>query len=349
MERHMMIEHTEQYRQAEARLWTTMLGTLPAEHDLELPNLHMRVRALVVGEGPTLLFVHGGPNAASTWAPLVQLLPDFRCVLLERPGCGLSPLPRNPPRAVRHYATQLIGDMLATLDNELAAIVASSFGSYCALAWALAHPARARRMVHLGCPALVPGQRIPLPMLLPSIPGLGALVRALEPATPAATWRSFRRMGHAAPILRRPNVAALLAWYTALMRHTPTQANDQRLFSHVRPGDALTTHELARLPVPMSFSWGEADTFGGAHVARALVEHMPNATLELLAGGGHLPWLDAPERVAAHIRAFIAQGQAIQAHTRDTLFENTGGTHNAIFPLDTCAAAAAEVGAQASE
>jgi pimeloyl-ACP methyl ester carboxylesterase len=313
MERHTMIEHTEQYRQAEARLWTTILGALPIEHSLELPNLHTRVRALVVGQGPPLLFVHGGPNAASTWAPLVRLLPDFRCVLLERPGCGLSPLPPYPPRAVRRYAAQLIGDALAALDEKPAVIVASSFGSYCALVWALAHPSRAERMVHLGCPALVPGQRIPLPMLLPIIPGLGALARALEPATPTATWRSFGRMGHAAPILRRPDIAAQLMWYTALMRHTPTQANDQRLFGHIRRGDALSASELARLPAPMSFFWGDADTFGGADVARALVEHMPNATLELLAGGGHLPWLDAPERVAAHIRAFIAQGQTIQA------------------------------------
>ncbi|HEU5100936.1 MAG TPA: alpha/beta hydrolase [Roseiflexaceae bacterium] len=343
-----MVEHTEQYRQAEARLWTTLLGALPAEHALELPNLHTRVRALVVGQGPTLLFVHGGPNAASTWAPLVRLLPDFRCVLLERPGCGLSPLPRNPPRPVRRYAAQLIGGGLAALDEQPAAIVASSFGSYCALTWALAHPAQAGRMVHLGCPALVPGQRIPLPMLLPIIPGLGALMRALEPATPVATWRSFQRMGHAAPTLRRPEVAALLVWYTTLMRYTPTQANDQKLFGDVRPGDALTTHELARLPVPMSFFWGEADTFGGAHVARALVAHIPNATLEFLVGGGHLPWLDAPERAAAHIRAFM-EGQAIQAYTCDTPFENTEGPHNAIFPLDTCAAAGAEVGAQAPQ
>ena len=344
-----MVEHTEQYRQAEARLWITLLGALPEEHALELPNLHTRVRALVIGQGPTLLFVHGGPNAASKWAPLIRLLPDFRCVLLERPGCGLSPLARNPPRPVRRYAAQLIGDGLAALDEQPAAIVASSFGSYCALAWALAHPAQARRMVHLGCPALVPGQRIPLPMLLPIVPGLGALLRALEPATSAATWRSFRRMGHAAPISRRPDVAALLAWYTALMRHTPTQANDQRLFGRIRRGDALSASELARLQAPMSFFWGDADTFGGARVARALVEHIPNAALELVAGGGHLPWLDAPERAAAHIRAFTIQGQAIQAHVYDTPFENTGGTHNAIFPLDICAAAGAELGAQAAE
>jgi pimeloyl-ACP methyl ester carboxylesterase len=299
-----MNEHTEHYRQAEASLWTTILGALPVEHALELPSLHTRVRMLVVGQGPTLLFVHGGPSAASKWAPLVRQLPDFRCVLLERPGCGLSPLPPDPPRTVRQYGARLISDALAALGEEPFALVASSFGSYCALAWALADPARAMGMVHLGCPALVPGQRIPLPMLLPIIPGLGGLVRALEGATLAATWRSFRRMGHAAPTLRRPDVAALLVWYTALMCHTPTQANDQRLFRRIRRSDALSADELARLSAPMSFFWGAGDTFGGAHVAHALVEHLPNAALEVLVGGGHLPWLDAPEQAAAHLRRY---------------------------------------------
>lgn len=289
----------------------TVLGALPVEHWLELPSLHTRLRMLVVGQGPTLVFVHGGPNAASKWAPLVRQLPDFRCVLLERPGCGLSPLPPDPPRAVRQYGAQLMSDALAALGEEPSAIVASSFGSYCALAWALAHSARTTGMVHLGCPALVPGQRIPLPMLLPIIPGLGGLVRALEGTTPAAIWRSFQRMGHAAPTLRRPDVAALLVWYTMLMCHTPTQASDQRLFGRIRRPDALSASDLARLRVPMSFFWGAADTFGGTQVAHALVERLPNAALEVLVDGGHLPWLDAPERAAAHIRAFLAQGQAM--------------------------------------
>jgi pimeloyl-ACP methyl ester carboxylesterase len=36
---------------------------------------------------------------------------------------------------------------------------------------------------------------------------------------------------------------------------------------------------------------------------------MPDSRLELLDGSGHLPWLDAPERAAEHIRGFL-EGQA---------------------------------------
>ncbi|HEX5691458.1 MAG TPA: alpha/beta hydrolase, partial [Roseiflexaceae bacterium] len=132
----------ERYREAERRLWMACVGSLPSEHTVALPRLGSRVRLLEYGHGPTLLFVHGGPNAASTWAPLVKRLPDFRCVLLERPGCGLSELPATPAKRVRQQMVDLLDDALAALDSQPAAIVASSFGSFATLAFAVAQPAR---------------------------------------------------------------------------------------------------------------------------------------------------------------------------------------------------------------
>jgi pimeloyl-ACP methyl ester carboxylesterase len=301
-----MPQPLERYRAAETRLWRQIVGDLPSEQYLALPQLQTRVRVLTYGEGPTLLFVHGGPNAASVWTPLVKFLPDFRCVLLERPGCGLSDLPPQPPRTVHTYAQQLIADTLAGLDTEPEAIVASSFGSYCVLAFAVAHPSSVRRLLHMGCPALIPGGRVPLPFVLPMIPGLGGLVRKLEPPSLAASLRSFRGMGHGDAVMKRDDIAELMEWYTALTRDTATRTNDQTLFGRIRPSDALSYAALGTLNVPTSFFWGESDTFGGARVARALVQHMPSTVLEMVEASGHVPWVDAPERAATHVRAFVA-------------------------------------------
>lgn len=266
-----------------------------------------RVRLLASsGNGPTLLFVHGGPSAASKWAPLVERLPDFRCLLLERPGCGLSELPRAGPRRVRAYVAQMVDDALTALDSEPAAIVASSFGSFCVLAAALARRDRMPRLVHMGCPALAPGVATPLSSVLPALPGAGAVVRALQPPSFERSRRSFEGMGHAPSVLRSAELTAFLDWYTALMRHTDTRANDSRLFGRVRPRDALSTRELSDLDVPMSFFWGEDDSFGEAAVGEGIVEALPSASLETLAGGGHLPWLDAPDRAADHVRSAVA-------------------------------------------
>ena len=49
------------------------------------------------GEGPAVVFIHGASNGGSSWASLVARLDGFRCIMLDRPGCGLSdPLPTRP-------------------------------------------------------------------------------------------------------------------------------------------------------------------------------------------------------------------------------------------------------------
>lgn len=298
------------YRDSERRLWESWVGEAPTERWIELPTVRARVRLLEHGAGPTLLFVHGGPNAASKWAPLVARLPDFRCLLLERPGCGLSVLPRDAPVGVRPHVAQIVHDALGAIDAEPDALIASSFGSFCVLAFALAHPDRApRRIIHMGCPALVPGVKTPLANVLPALPVVGALVRRLQPPSLERTTRAWKEMGHSPAVLRRPEVTEFLEWYTDLTRCTDTRANDNHLFGRVRPRDALSEDELARIEVPMSFLWGEDDSFGDVSVARRIVEALPAATLETVPDGGHLPWLDVPERAASHVRAAVAPAE----------------------------------------
>ena len=295
-----------QYRASERRLWDSLVGEPPAERWVELPSVRVRVRLLEHGNGPTLFFVHGGPSAASKWAPLVARLPDFRCVLLDRPGCGLSDALPRMPRRIRPYAAQVVDDALVALEGKPAALVASSFGSFCVLALALMHPTRIPpRVIHMGCPALAPGVRTPLANVLPALPGVGAVVRRLQPPSAERTDKSWRRMGHSPAVLSRPETKQFLEWYTDLMHYTDTRANDNRLFGRVRPRDALSEEELARIDAPTSFVWGENDSFGDASVARRIVGALPSATLETVSGGGHLPWLDAPDRAASHVRAAV--------------------------------------------
>src|SRR5216684_2208051 len=77
------------YREAERRLWDS-LGVTPTEQRLHLDRIGTTVRVQEMGEGPAVVFVHGGSTSGASWAPLVARLDGFRCVVLDRPGCGLS-------------------------------------------------------------------------------------------------------------------------------------------------------------------------------------------------------------------------------------------------------------------
>ena len=120
------------YRAAEARLWQ-QYDLAPTEHFLRLPGLNTTVRVLEIGAGEPVLFVHGSPNAAPKWAPLVAQLAGTRCLLLDRPGCGLSAPVDYRGRDVRAFGADLLAQTLDALGLEQADVVASSLGGALAL------------------------------------------------------------------------------------------------------------------------------------------------------------------------------------------------------------------------
>ena len=137
------------YRAAELRYWA-MEGVAPTEVWLDLAHTAARVRVQVVGDGPPVLFVHGANNAGTSWGPLAARMSGFRCLLLDRPGCGLSE--RLPTRfddvtAFVPFAQTLIVDVLDALELERAHLVSTSLGGYHALRIAATHPDRVRRVV----------------------------------------------------------------------------------------------------------------------------------------------------------------------------------------------------------
>jgi hypothetical protein len=70
------------YREAERRLWESV-GVTPTEQRLHLGRTGVTVRVQEVGQGPSVVFVHGASNCGTSWAPLVARLDGFRCVMLD--------------------------------------------------------------------------------------------------------------------------------------------------------------------------------------------------------------------------------------------------------------------------
>jgi pimeloyl-ACP methyl ester carboxylesterase len=293
------------YREAEAHFWNETVGSLPSERILHLEHLGADVRLLEHGEGPSILFLHGGPNAGSTWAPLMPFMEGYRCVMVDRPGCGLSSTALESPRAVRAYVVQLVDELLGSVDPAPSAIVASSFGSFATLAHASVHVHEAPPAVHFGCPALVPRSTLPLGFILQMLPVVGALMARMAPPPLEEARRVLKMIGHGASMDAGRVPEVLFQWYAALLEHTETRPNELELFRRIRRKDRLTDADLARVSVPMTFFWGEDDPFGGVAVAEALTRVIPEAALETVAGSGHLPWLDFPEAAGRHARAFL--------------------------------------------
>lgn len=299
----------KRYREAERRLWDS-LGVDPAEHRLHLRRNDVDVRVQEVGDGPPVVFVHGASNSGSSWSGLAARLPQFRCILVDRPGCGLSaPLGRTlDVELLREHAETLVIDVLDALELQSADLVATSFGGYTAMRTAAAHPQRVRRVVHFGWLVGAPVARLSPFMRLAGVRWLAHLGTAMKPnerMIRSMLTRIGLRNALATGAMSQVHIDAFLA----LMRDTDTMRNELRTgagrFLSFRGLDErliLPDSLLESITQPVYFLWGEDDPFGGADVAAQVVDRIPNAELELMPGAGHAVWMDDAAH-AAHVTA----------------------------------------------
>lgn len=300
-----MTPRPDRYRAAEARLFADA-GISPTEHRIHLRTLGVKARVLESGTGVPVLFLHGGPAAGAIWAYLAGRATGLRCLLLDRPGTGLSdPLPFVPDATtLRGYVEQLTVDVLDALRLERASLVGSSLGGYSALCSAARHPDRVDRVVVAGCPPFVPGWEQPSFARLLRTPILGELLLAAPP-TRASARLSLRQLGHGRSLAAGRIPAAMLAWTQAWQRDTDTLRNDAAMIRacgvrgrRFDPALDLGPDDLAEVKAPCLLLAGTDDPVGDDGVMRSLAGLLPDATLDVWEGAGHLPWLDDPERAA---------------------------------------------------
>jgi pimeloyl-ACP methyl ester carboxylesterase len=127
----------------------------------------LRQHAVIGGDGPPLLLVHGWPQTWFYWRLVMpRLAEDFEVVAVDQRGIGLSDKPEDG------YDTgTLAGDLvalMAALGHERFALVGVDTGMLIAYAVAADHPDRVERLVVGEAP--LPGISAPTPLILP--PGI---------------------------------------------------------------------------------------------------------------------------------------------------------------------------------
>jgi pimeloyl-ACP methyl ester carboxylesterase len=305
------------YRAAERRLWDSV-GAEPAERVLQLERTGVRVRVQEVGEGPPVVFIHGATNGGMSWASLAARLEGFRCLLLDRPGCGLSdPLPGtlDDPADLAAYGDALLVDVLDALQIDHSHVVATSFGGYFALRAAAAHSDRVRGIVEFGWTVGSPAKALPLMLRFGSLPRVGRLL-GMMPITERGVRAMLSNIGLRQALASGAFSQVMIDAYVALLRDTNTMRNELKAGPHtfqlqgINKDTLLPASLLGTIRCPAYFLWGEDDPMGDAEIAEAFVAPIPAAKLDIMSGAGHAVWIDDVERAAAATHAFLAAGTA---------------------------------------
>lgn len=279
---------------------------------IRLKRLKGTARVLIAGDGPPVLFVPGVMNAGAVFAWLVGQLPDYRCIMVERPGTGLSPALATPPEtleAQREFCDSFLVDILDGLHIDRGHVVCTSMGGWATFRSLAAHPERFMRVAALSFQVGAPIDKVPWSMRMPLIKAL--LPRRLK-AGRGMVRASLKTAGMKNTIKQGKFSDELLDYLAALVRCTPTFRNEslcspRPVTSKGRNLEVEHSPELlAKVTAPVHFFWGTDDLFGGETSARTFASMVPHSTLQLVEGAGHAVWLDEPELALAAVRAHLA-------------------------------------------
>jgi 2-hydroxy-6-oxonona-2,4-dienedioate hydrolase len=306
-------ERTERYRRAERAVWSHY-GLEPSEQFIEIESPAVRLRIQEVGSGEPIVFVHGGLWPAVALAPLVRELPGYRCILVDRPGCGLSSPIDWRQHDLRTVVPSLMGAIVDALGLERTHVIGHSIGGEFALRLAQNHPSRVGRIGILGASPLL--AEMPRPGFLRVLASpIGAIISRL-PQNQDRARSVLRQDGHGPSLDAGRIPEVFFDWHVALIHNTDTMRNERAMIRDVvirggawRPGLTFEPAELAAIRQPLLYVIGTADPEGTVDYAKRVVAMLPNADLRVLPDGGHMPWLDDAAEVGQALRIFLGDSR----------------------------------------
>jgi pimeloyl-ACP methyl ester carboxylesterase len=268
----------------------------------------LRLHAVIGGDGPPLLLVHGWPQTWYQWRLVMPALArDFQVIAADQRGIGLSDKPEDG------YDTgTLAGDLVALMEalgHQRFALAGFDTGLLISYALAADHPDRVERLVVGEAP--LPGISPPTPLILP-------------PQAVERLWHiAFNQLAETNEQLVRGREAIFIgAEYAAsagtnklpdatVRYYVDTLTNPEALHGSFQLYRAITTtaaqneqRKTRRLPMPV-LAIGGAES-SGAMVADTMQLVADDVQTLVIPGCGHWVAEQAPDELLAALTAFLA-------------------------------------------
>ncbi|NKT14745.1 alpha/beta fold hydrolase [Rhodococcus hoagii] len=276
-------------------------------------DLKLHYHEAGVGNGPTIVLLHGGGPGASSWSNFAKNIPvlaqQFHVIAVDQPGYGRSDKPTEHPQYFRHSASAL-KDLLDTIGiTERVHLLGNSLGGGAAVRFALDYPDRAGRLVLMG-----PG-------------GLSVNLFAPDPT------EGVRNLGKFAYQPTRENLGAFLRIMVFDQKLITDELIDERFAAASAPESLAAAKAMGRSFSSSEFElgmlwrdayklrqrvlliWGREDRVNPIDGALVALKMIPRVQLHVFGGCGHwaqLEKFDEFNRLASDflLDSDIARGSA---------------------------------------
>ncbi|MDT5163839.1 MAG: hypothetical protein QOC88_733 [Mycobacterium sp.] len=257
------------------------------------------------GAGEALLLVHGMAGSSATWRAVIpELAKKYRVIAPDLLGHGESAKPRGD-YSLGAFAAWL-RDLLDELGIRRATVIGQSLGGGVAMQFTYQHRDYCKRLVLIGSGGLGPDLNWVLRIL--SAPGTEFVLPVVAPQPVLNLGNKLGSWLTSAGI-RSPRAGEMWSAYCSLSDRPTRQAFLRTLRSVVDyRGQAVSA--LGKIHVshglPTLLIWGEQDRIIPVAHGYAAHDAVPGSRLEVLAGVGHFPHVEAPTAVVGILDDFIA-------------------------------------------
>jgi pimeloyl-ACP methyl ester carboxylesterase len=242
---------------------------------------------------PVVLF-HGTAAWSELWRRTIDVLAvaGFRVIALDLPPFGFSDRPGN---YTRQDQAMRVNQVLDQLRSAPAIIVGHSFGAGAATEFVMRYPERARGLVLVDAAlGLTAPSSDPPSLLRPK--WVREILVSLTITNPLATKtlleslieKKQRALPEYVEILQRPtkqrnSTADIADWLYYFLGADRNAASADR-------------NAYARLRLPIAILWGDKDSVTPMTQAHDLQTLLPQASLTVLPGLGHIPQIEDPDQ-----------------------------------------------------
>ena len=251
-----------------------------------------------IGTGQPVMLIHGSGPGVTAWANWRLVMPElsknYRVIAPDMLGFGFTERPTNTQCNVERWVNHAIG-ILDALDIEQCDLVGNSFGGGIALALAIRHPKRVRRLILMGS--------VGVPFTL--TPGLDAV------------W------GYSPSLTTMKGLLDILAYDRSLVTD---ELAELRYEASIRPGfheafstmfpaprqrwvDALASKEadIRAIQHETLIMHGREDQVIPLHTSQKLFEWIPKSQLHLFGQCGHWTQIEHAARFSTLVSDFLAE------------------------------------------
>ncbi|MDB6180032.1 alpha/beta fold hydrolase [Paracoccus fistulariae] len=249
-----------------------------------------------LGSGKPVLMIHGSGPGVSAWANwrlnMGPLSRSKRVIAPDMVGFGFT----ERPAGVR-YGKELwlrhLADLLDALEIEQTDIVGNSFGGGLAVAFAIRHPERVRRMVLMGSV----GVSFPLTRGLDTVWGYKPSIENMRRVLDVFAYDRNLVNDELAELRYKASIQPGFQESFGAMFPEPRQAGIDEL--------ASDEAELARLTQPTLLVHGREDQVIPPEASRRLFELLPNAELHMFGKCGHWTQIEHAARFNMLLADFL--------------------------------------------